>query len=169
MESGCISADKRNLIISEDITFEFNEKFNGVYRDIVFDETSGISDIDVALVVSEDIIGFSHVEKAKNGEQGVYTVNEKNNKIAIKIFSPSKDETKTFRISYTVKNTAVKYNDTGELYYKFIGKENETPINNLIIDIYLPYEDRGNDVKVFAHGPLNGRIEKSITGNTGSR
>ncbi|HHT88939.1 MAG TPA: DUF2207 domain-containing protein [Clostridiales bacterium] len=149
-----------DLIISEDITFEFNEKFNGVYRDIVFDETSGISDIDVALVVSEDIIGFSHVEKAKNGEQGVYTVNEKNNKIAIKIFSPSKDETKTFRISYTVKNTAVKYNDTGELYYKFIGKENETPINNLIIDIYLPYEDRGNDVKVFAHGPLNGRIEK---------
>jgi len=27
-----------DLIISEDITFEFNEKFNGVYRDIVLDE-----------------------------------------------------------------------------------------------------------------------------------
>ncbi len=149
-----------DLVISEDITFEFNEKFNGVYRDIVIDKTDGISDIEVAMINGASILEYLQVTKAKNGEQGVYILEEKNNKIIIKIFSPSKDEIKTFRLSYVVNNLATKYKDTGELYYKFLGNENKTPINNFVVNISLPSEDNSNKIKIFAHGPLNGKIDK---------
>ncbi|TAH64227.1 MAG: DUF2207 domain-containing protein [Anaerolineaceae bacterium] len=149
-----------DLWIAEDITFEFKDKFNGVYRDIVLEKTSGVSDILVAIVNGGSISDYSQVTKAKNGDQDVFTLEEKNNKLIIKIFSPSKDEIKTFRISYLVKDVAIKYKDTGELYYKFLGNENVTSIESFIVNINLPSEDNSNKVKVFAHGPLNGRIDK---------
>lgn len=152
--------DNGDLKILEDIAFEFNDKFNGVYRDIVLDNTSGISDLEVAMVSGNNLIEFTQVTKAKNGEQGVFTLEEKNNKIIVKIFSPSKNEIKTFRINYIVNNVAVKYNDTGELYYKFLGKDNDTSIRSFTVNISLPYKDNNDKVRVYAHGPLNGRIDK---------
>lgn len=152
--------DNGNLQISEDITFKFNEEYNGVFRDIVLNKTSGVSDIMVQELANGTVVDYTLANKARNGNSGIYTVKEKNNKAIIKIFSPSEDEKKTFRISYIVHNVAVKYKDTGELYYKFIGKDNETPIGSFIININLPEADNENKVKVFAHGPLNGRISK---------
>lgn len=149
-----------DLRISEDISFEFNEKFNGVYRDIVLDYTSGVSDVKVSMVNDKSLSIFEQVAKAKNGEEGVYTIEEKDNKVIIKIFSPSKDELKTFRFSYIVKNVAIKYNDTGELYYKFLGDENETPIESFIVNIHFRQMDKDNKIRVYAHGPLSGRIDK---------
>lgn len=149
-----------DLRISEDITFEFDDKFNGIFRDIVLDNTSGISDITVAMVDGKNSSDFSLVSKAKNGDKGVYTLEEKNSRLVIKVFSPSKDETKTFRFNYIVNNVAVKYNDTGELYYKFLGRENETSIKRFTVNIRLPYKDNSDKVKIYAHGPLNGTIEK---------
>ncbi|NLY48161.1 MAG: DUF2207 domain-containing protein [Clostridiales bacterium] len=154
-----------DLVISEDITFEFNEKFNGVYREIVLDNIESITGITVAEVDTGSITEYKPAKKADNGDKGVYTVNEKKNKLTIKIYSPSRDEVKTFRIGYTVNNVAVRYNDIGELYYKFIGKENDTPIDRLVIDIYLPYEDRTGEVQAFAHGPANGVIERAGGGH----
>src|SRR5690606_15675835 len=80
--------------------------------------------------------------------------------IVLQIFSPSEDEIKTFRIEYTVKNVATKYADTGELYYKFLGDENETPIDFLGINIKLPGKIT-DKVKILAHGPTNGKINFS--------
>ncbi|HKL80266.1 MAG TPA: DUF2207 domain-containing protein, partial [Mobilitalea sp.] len=157
--------DNGNLQISEDITFEFNEEYNGVYRDIVLNKTSGVSDIMVSDIMVQEltnstVVDYTLANKARNGDLGVYTIKEKNNKVIIKIFSPSEDEKKTFRISYIVHNVAVKYKDTGELYYKFLGKDNKTPIGSFIININLPEEDNDSKVKIFAHGPLNGKINK---------
>ena len=91
---------------------------------------------------------------------GVYLLEEENNTIRVRIFSPSDDEEKTFRVSYVLKNVAIKYNDIGELYYKFLGAENQTPIGSFRVNITLPQADTYNQVKVFAHGPQNGKISK---------
>lgn len=149
-----------NLRISEDITFEFKDKFNGVYRDIVLDKTSGVSDIKVQEVKDGSLGDYNHTAEAKNGDKGVYTLEEGQGKVIIKIFSPSKREKKTFRISYIVNNVAIKYKDTGELYYKFLGNGNETSIERFTVNINLPHEDNSGRVNVFAHGPLNGTIDK---------
>jgi len=149
-----------DLRISEDITYEFNDEFNGVYRDIVLDKTSGVADVKVAMVNDSSLSDYSLVSDAENGDRDVFTLEKEKNKIIIKIFSPSEDETKTFRISYIVNKVAVKYNDTGELYYKFLGKENETSIDNFIVNISLPDGDDTDKIKVYAHGPKNGVIEQ---------
>src|SRR5699024_4745612 len=86
-----------------------------------------------------------------------FTVTNNKDNISIKIFSPSKKEEKTFRLSYVIKNVAVKYNDTGELYYKFLGRGNDTPIGFFRVNVKLP-DNINNRVKIFAHGPLNGNI-----------
>lgn len=149
-----------DLWISEDITFDFNDKFNGVFRDVVMDKTSGISEINVSNIENNTISEYAMVSKAKNGDKEVFTIEEKKNKVIVKIFSPSRNEKKTFRISYIMKNVAVQYKDTGELYYKFLGNENKTSIKNFIVNINLPYEDNDNRVKIFAHGPLDGKINQ---------
>jgi uncharacterized membrane protein len=149
-----------DLNIVEDITFKFNDEFNGVFREIVLNKTSGVSDIKVQELIGTSTREYAHVEDAKKGDSDVFLTKEENDKIIIQIFSPSENQEKKFRISYVVKNVAIKYNDTGELYYKFLGDENETPIGSFIVSIKLPQSDTNNKIKVFAHGPLNGQINK---------
>ncbi|MDD3840220.1 MAG: DUF2207 domain-containing protein [Clostridia bacterium] len=147
-----------DLKIVEDITFEFNDDFNGVFREIVLDKTSGVSDIRVEEVLTDSSKEYVQVEDAKKGDSGVFVIKEDTDKISIQVFSPSKDQQKTFRIGYIVKNVAIKYNDIGELYYKFLGDENQTSIGSFTVNIKLPQIDASNEVKIFAHGPLNGEI-----------
>lgn len=141
-----------DLEIFEDITFNFNGEFNGVFREIVLDGTEGIDNIQIAEMIEGNEIEYTYVNEAKNGDDNVFTTIDDGDSINIKIFSPSKDEVKTFRLSYTIKNVAVKYKDTGELYYKFLGKDNNTPINFLSANIKLP-ETITDRVQIFAHGP----------------
>lgn len=157
--------DNGDLQVTEDITFDFNEKFNGVFRDIMLKGTSGVSDIKVQEIKESSdeakaLTAYKLVEDADKGQEGVYTLEKDEEKVLIKIYAPSENCLRTFRLSYTVKNVAVRYNDTGELYYKFVGDENSTPIGRLVIRIHLPQVTDDSRIKVFAHGPLNGTIEK---------
>lgn len=72
----------------------------------------------------------------------------------IKIYSPSTDVTKRFKIDYTLENLCVKHNDVGELYYNFIGGAWDVTIKNLNLDIYVPLNQ--NEMQVWGHGPYNG-------------
>lgn len=149
-----------DLSIVEDLTFRFNDKFNGVFREIVLNNTSGLQDIKVAELTESGEFQYKRVKDAKKGDYGVFAILEDTDVNKVQIFSPSRDEEKTFRISYIVKNVAIRYNDIGELYYKFLGKGNETPIGSFTVEIRLPQNDTNNEVKIFAHGPLNGKITR---------
>lgn len=145
--------------IKEDITFKFSDKFNGVYRDIGMRNTSEFSDLKVFQKIDGKEIEYKKVEKGNKGDNGVYQVNnQEDNNISVKIFSPSKNEEKTFILSYKILNESIKYADTAELFYKFIGEENKTHIDNLKINIKLPQLAEKDKVKIFAHGPVNGVI-----------
>jgi len=147
-----------DLLVVEDLTFDFKSKFNGVFRNIVTSLTDGIENLEVYEMIDGKENPYKFVSSAKNGDSGVYLVIEENNNKTIKIFSPSKKNTlKTFRLKYTVKNVAVKHVDTGELYYQFIGRGNSTPVEYFSATIKLPNSNRER-TKIFAHGPLNGEI-----------
>lgn len=146
-----------DLNISEDITFDFKDKFNGVYRNIVLQGTDGISGLELYEIVEGKEIPYSYDILAEKGDKKVFKSETINNTEEIMIFSPSKDESKTFRIKYTLKNVGIVHDDTGEIYYKFIGEENNTPVKHFSARINLPSIDREN-TKIFAHGPSNGRI-----------
>lgn len=147
-----------DLAVVEDLTFDFKSKFNGVYRHIVTEGTDGIENLELYEMLEGKEQPYNLVNSARNGDNGVFALEEDRDDFIIKIFSPAKKNTlKTFRFKYIVKNVAVKHVDTGELYYKFIGKENPTPIEYFSASIRLPNRNR-EKTKIFAHGPLNGQI-----------
>ena len=146
-----------DLYVEEDITFDFSGDFNGVFREIILDKTNGVKDINVFEMVKGKEIEYDKIRGGKDGDTQVYEIFGASDRKEIKIYSPSKDEKKTFRLKYTVKDVAIKYNDTGELNYKFLGDENKTDIDFFSVNIKLP-ENKTNKVKIFAHGPLNGKI-----------
>ena len=69
-------------------------------------------------------------------------------------------DTKTYEISYTVKDAIGKYNDYAELYWQFVGENFEIDADKITGTIILP-EDANNidDIKVWGHTEgLNGEI-----------
>lgn len=155
----CDVIEDGSIIVNEYITFKFNGNFNGVYREIVTTDTDGIDDLKVIEKNTNSDIVFKRVGKGEDGKIGIYEINQSNDKVSVKIYSPSKDGEKTFNIVYKIKNICKKYNDVGELYYNFLGKENKTYIDNFNVNINFPYAFQKDRVKIFAHGPLNGVIK----------
>jgi uncharacterized membrane protein len=146
------------LRISEDLTFNFKDNFNGVYRNIVLRGTSGISDITLYEMVDSQEVEYSLDKNAKKGDKNVFKAELKKENYELMIFSPSSFEEKTFRIKYTLGDVSVVHKDTGELYYKFLGNENDTPVEYFSVIINLPGKNK-DKTKIFAHGPSNGKIE----------
>lgn len=68
---------------------------------------------------------------------------------------------KKYQIEYTVKDIINMYNDCSELYWQFIGKNFSIPARKVTGYINLPMETETlEDLKVWAHGPLTGNINK---------
>ncbi|NLY46960.1 MAG: DUF2207 domain-containing protein [Tissierella sp.] len=146
-----------SLSVVKDITYNFNTDFNGIYVDIVLDNIIKIEDLQVSEIIAGEEVKYIQDQRAKKGQYGVYSTDLTDDYINIMIFSPSEDESKTFRLKYTLVDAAAVHLDTGELYYKLIGDNNETPIDYFRANINLPRFNQ-EDIKIFAHGPLNGNI-----------
>ena len=160
-----------DLQIEQTLKYVFNGDYNGIYITIptkyknkedtiseISDEIYNAQGVEVQNVslVKEDNTedDYSKVSSASNGSKGVYTEEKTNDSFKLKIYSPSQNTQKTFRVKYLLKNVCVEHNDVGELYYNFIGGEWQCSIKKLNIDIFLP--NNQNDIKIWGHGPDNG-------------
>ncbi len=91
----------------------------------------------------------------------LYIKNGSKFEIAWNVGLDNSSDTRTYKIYYTVKNAVKVYNDCTELYWQFVGNENEIYGENVTGTINLPYNSLDIDkVRVWAHGPLNGDIQK---------
>ena len=163
-----------SVYIEQKLTYKFNGSYNGIYINIPYNlndttlqeigQTSSINDSfyngngitmhNVSLVNGTSNESFRQTSTAYNGDTNVYTVTKENGKEQIKVYSPSENITKTFKLNYTINNLCVKHNDIGELYYNFIGGGWEVEIKNLNIDIYIP--ENTTQIHIWGHGPYNG-------------
>lgn len=72
-----------------------------------------------------------------------------------------KNSTRTFEINYTIKDAIKNYNDCSEFYWQFISTESAIPAKKIVGTINLPESNVSvEDIKVWAHGPLNGNISR---------
>lgn len=176
--------DNGSVIISQALTYKFNGYYNGIYiniplnlKDSEYDEVikgnkinnkiyngSSITINNISVPGDRQIKEFKEITEssARNGIDGYYTLSKENNIEKIKVYSPSKDETKTFNLNYTINNLCVKHNDIGELYYNFIGGSWDVTIKKLNIDIHIPQNDK--PINIWGHGPYNG--SSKIVNNT---
>ena len=149
--------DNGDLNIKEDLEFDFDGDFNGVFRTITLKDIDKVDNISVMEIGSGK--EYTQALKAKNGDTGVFTVKEDQKNLEIKIYSPSEGQKKIFRISYRVVGVPIKYTDTAELNYNFIGSENETYIDKFSAVLKMPFPFTPNRVKIFGHGPLQGNVD----------
>lgn len=150
-----------SMKVTETIRWDIDESLNGLYRDILItnpaNELNGASKVEINEVIV-DGKNFNYSDLTlQNGASGKYNINDIKNGKQIKIFTPSRDGYKTTKITYTLYDVVVKYNDVAEMYWNFIGDGWEYGIDNVNINITLP--GSSNMLKVFAHGPLNGYSE----------
>ena len=139
--------------ITEDITYEFSDSFNGVFREIGTNDTGGITGLQAYQISGEGSQELKLVESARNGDSGVYEIISERGSETVKIYFPSKDEVRTFRIAYRVMDVAVRYNDTGEFFYNYLGEGNETRVDKLKVSLTLPGGISDPGVRIYAHGP----------------
>lgn len=144
----------------------FISETNTLYKTFPKDDTySEIKDVSVSEITSnEKSVNFSKVDKY------MYHVTEN---CFQALENPDGDfeiawgvnvlgsEDRVFKISYTVLDNVKKYNDCAELYWKLIGDDFQIYSKNVTGAIYLPDGiENIENLKVWAHGPLNGTITR---------
>jgi len=97
-----------------------------------------------------------HVEKG-----GYYALDRSSEEFEIAWgVSVDNTETRTYKINYTITDGIKNYKDCSEFYWQFIGKTNGIPADKVEGIIKLPYQvEKKENLKVWAHGPLDGKIE----------
>ena len=153
-------AQDGSINMEELITYDFKDKYNGAYRDISTKNTDGLYNLNVLLISKNgQEIPFKKVTDAKDGDTGVFElIKQENDLYRIKIYSPSDNEKKTFKISYTMKNVAIKYNDIGEFFYTYWSDYNDTEIDNLKIRIDNAIIPDTKNIRAYYHGISNGMV-----------
>ena len=128
--------------IEQELTYKFNGSYNGIYITVPFEyEDKEFKEIvtnnriddnlyngksvtvqSVSEISGEEIV-YKEINEsqATNGIKGYFSNTQESDLQRIKVYSPSQDTTKTFKINYTINDLCVMHNDIGELYYNFIG------------------------------------------------
>lgn len=146
--------------VEERIAYEFVGDFSGVLRDIDYEKTDGLENLQV--YAEED--GMSIKEFTVNsttdldaaGKSGTYNVYQDDEIAHLKVFEKSSNTRKTFVYKYTLKNVVTKYNDIAEFNRKLIDTGWDVPLNDIRIHIRLPEGASKDEIRVFGHGPLTG-------------
>ncbi|MCG2761807.1 MAG: DUF2207 domain-containing protein, partial [Candidatus Atribacteria bacterium] len=135
-----------DIQVSEIFEYNFDGDFNGIIRTIGIKGSDGLQ----YFKASE----YFPTDKELNYDQSI-----RGDMVTYKIYAQSSNERKLFLLEYQLKNVAALYNDTAEFYWKFFDESNTSPIGHVKIEVELPAaEVSAEELKVFGHGPLAGKV-----------
>ena len=162
--NGEFNGMEREILYKNDDLYDFHPELD-YYGGSKLHNGSGIELIEIrALPIDENfdfqnISGtlFEEVSSADKGDYGVYTVEPSSDGETYQIYLPD-NKKEAFYIKYTLKNIAIVHNDIAEIYWNAIGDTLRESIGTLRITISFPGNQ--NEFRVWAHGPLNGVINK---------
>lgn len=164
-----------SVVVSEVREFSFDGDFHGVYWKIPKGEYEGTSISSEVNKVGElgsggEFQEFKRVQEgdADYGQDGTYLVTDEGAYVKVKIYSAHSDDTADFAITYTDQNLARRYEDTSELYWKFVSDGWDVESENVTCTVHLPVPDgetvtAGKTVRAWGHGPLDASL--SFKGN----
>ena len=142
------------------------EDTNTLFKTFEIDSSkySGITNVSVCQVLNNTQTDFSRIyeEKYHVDKNCFYALKNSKGKFEIAWGAHAEDVTRTYKISYTVTDAVKNYSDCSEFYWQFISTESEIPASKVTGTITLPnIVNDIEDLKVWAHGPLNGNIERT--------
>ena len=162
--NGKFNGMEREILYSNDNLYEFHPELD-YYGGSKLHNGSGIELIEIRSLPIDDNFDFKEINgtlfeevtDADKGDYGIYTVNSSSNGASYQIYLPD-NKNEAFYIKYTLKNMAIVHHDIAELYWNAIGDSLSESIGTLKIKVTFPKNQ--NEFRVWAHGPLNGKINK---------
>lgn len=142
------------------------EETNTLFKDFNLDEKKYAGITNVEVMDLEEEIKFTDIEEEMYHvtKNCYYALPISRNKfeIAWGVGLDNDSARKKYRISYTILDAIANYEDCSELYWQFVGKDNGIPARNVTGTIQLPKAvENIENLRVWAHGPLNGEIQKA--------
>ncbi len=139
------------------------EDTNTLFKTFEVDSSkySEITDVKVEEVKSSGNVNFTKTNQYKyHVDKNSYYALMNDGKFEIAWGVSAKNTTRTYKISYKIIDAIKNYNDCSEFYWQFINTESEIPADLVKGTIKLPVAVANKeDLKVWAHGPLNGNIQ----------
>ena len=149
--------DRLKEFDKDNISFENNSIYNGEAIDLI--SVGRIDNYDKELdydIFDQEVTYFEDCsDKEKCYEESLI-----DNGISIKMYNETKNSSTYFYIEYEILNVVVNHSDVSELYYQFVGESFDDNINRYDLRILLPEEVDQSDLRVWAHGPLYGSVQK---------
>lgn len=161
--------DEGTLDVTERRTFSFSGSFTCVWWE--FDSFGYNSEMTVESVELEqggrttDLVPVDFRPSWRNsGGPGTtcYSVDEAYD--GVYVFFDVQSEEIVVTLHYKVEPMATRYSDVCELYWKFVGSEWENATRDVNLTLHLPKPADatvtvGDNVRAWAHGPLDGTVE----------
>ena len=131
-------------------TFEIDSSKYKEIRDVTVQEVKSTGNVNFTKINQEKY----HVDK-----NCFYALINKKGQFEIAWGAHAEDTTRTYKIAYTIVDAVKNYADCSEFYWQFISTDSEIPANHVTGTILLPQPvSNKEELKVWAHGPLNGNI-----------
>lgn len=143
---------------------------NTLFKTFKIDKSkySGISNVSVVETTNSSKKSFTQIQQEQYHvtKDHFYALKNKSNEfeIAWGVAEDKSSARRTFEIQYTILDAIKNYADCSEFYWQFISTSSAIPVKNLTGTITLPTNvNPMDDLRVWAHGPLNGSIQKTST------
>jgi hypothetical protein len=145
-----------SMAVTETRTFAFPANFHWFEQWIPLEQCDDIIDV----TVREGQQPFQEVTSGDAGEiPGSFSVVKTADRITIRLGFAAGGGLRTFTTEYVVLGPVVVHNDVAELYWKFVGAEWSVGSEKVTVDINLPEGATSDEVKAWANGPLQGKVE----------
>lgn len=162
-----------NVALNEDGSMNVIETWNvyvkntgTLFKDFYNTNKYPISDISVKNLKTNEQLEDLGYEEYHVPEGKYYAEEIKNNVVEVAFETGKKKSSGNvkFQISYKINNVINSYEDCQEFYWKFLDKSNGMMCKNISGTITLPRNlSSSENLLVWGHGNINGRIDKSGT------
>ncbi|MBB4825017.1 putative membrane protein YgcG [Sporosarcina luteola] len=146
--------DNGDLYVEELFTYTFSGAYNGTTRTIGNENHAGVQYFEGYLApMDTDLANYDNSTFAP--------LQVEREDLTFKIHTPSENEQKKVFYRYLISGAAQKYQDTGQLYWRFFDDMNDTDIHNLRIRFLLSGDrDATLAGKAYLHS-FTGKLSKS--------
>lgn len=126
---------KGDISVSEEITYNFQGNYNGIYRNLIKKDTSNYTINKVSVRDKNNLV--INLSQNDNSQDNSYQIIDSNDNTQIKVFNKSESEIKTFIFNYTIHDAAEKYSNYGVLNWNFYSVQNNNNIKNVNLTLSL--------------------------------
>lgn len=148
--------DNGDARVRQDVAYDFDGDFHGVYYNQDMRGIKGIRDVSAQVTQNGKTI---ELEEGNSGADNTYGIVENNaQNFKLKLYHKISDDKAVFTYGYTLKQMVTCYNDTAELNWKVIGTGWDHSLHNVKITINLPKKNV-DKLQAWTHGPLDGQTK----------